>query len=91
MENYIVNILCDFCLLLVIRRFIDDFFVRRKRSKSWSNLASVVWLAGTLVMSELFHVPLLNLTTNLLLTILLTCAYEGNFVKRVLVAFLYLY
>ena len=88
MEKYIVNILCDFCLLLVIRRFIDDFFGKRKRSKNWSNLASIVWLAGTLVMSELFHVPLLNLTTNLLLTILLTYAYEGSVVKRVLVSIL---
>lgn len=88
MEKYIVNILCDFCLLLVIRRFIDDFFVKRKRSQNWSNLASFVWLAGTLVMSELFHVPLLNLTTNLLLTILLTYAYEGSVVKRVLVSIL---
>lgn len=88
MEYYIVNFLCDICLLLAIRRFIDDFCWKREKNKRWTRIVAIVWLAGTLTMNELFHVPMLNLLTNFFLTILLTCVYEEKVIKKILVSIL---
>lgn len=90
MENVVVTIFCDFCLLFVIRRLLGDFLgnVRSKSTPNVNFFLCFLWIAGTLAVDALFHVPILNLLANLGLTFLLAFPHAGSILKKLLVSIL---
>ena len=61
MEYYLINIICNFFLLLVIRQFLGDFLQFETDNRIKRAVFSVCWLVGTFEVNELLHVPVVNL------------------------------
>ncbi|SFC30385.1 sensor histidine kinase [Butyrivibrio sp. YAB3001] len=85
MEYYLINIICNFFLLLVIRQFLGDFLQFETGNRIKRAVFSVCWLVGTFAVNELFHVPVVNLFTNVLLMLLISSVYEGKLIKKLAV------
>ena len=85
MEYYLINIICNFFLLLVIRQFLGDFLQFETDNRIKRAVLSVCWLVGTFAVNELLHVPVVNLLTNVLLMLLISSAYEGKLIKKLAV------
>ena len=85
MEYYLINIICNFFLLLVIRQFLGDFLQFETDNSIKRAVFSVCWLVGTFAVNELLHVPVVNLLTNVLLMLLISSAYEGKLIKKLAV------
>lgn len=85
MEYYLINIICNICLLFVIRQFLGDFFQYDPENKIKRIVFSCCWLIGTVAVNELLHIPLINLVVNILLMLLLSTVYEGGLLKKLLV------
>lgn len=85
MEYYLINVICNFFLLLVIRQFLGDFLQFETDKRIKRAVFSVCWLVGTFAVNELFHVPVVNLLTNVLLMLLISSAYEGKLIKKLAV------
>ncbi|MBP3196747.1 MAG: GHKL domain-containing protein [Butyrivibrio sp.] len=85
MEYYLINIFCNFFLLLVIRQFLGDFLQFETDNRIKRAVFSVCWLVGTFAVNELLHVPVVNLLTNVLLMLLISSAYEGKLIKKLAV------
>ncbi len=85
MEYYLINIICNFFLLLVIRQFLGDFLQFETDNRIKRAVFSVCWLVGTFAVNELLHVPVVNLLTNVLLMLLISSAYEGKLIKKLAV------
>lgn len=88
MDYYIINILCNVLLLLVLQRLLGDFLNVEMYKKHLRSIASFLWLVGTLMVNELFHLPVLNLTANFLFTFLIACTYESKVIHKMLVVIL---
>jgi len=84
MDYYLINIICDFCLLLVIRQFLGDFFRFDPINRIKRAVLSCCWFAGTIIVNEWLHITVVNLIVNILLILLLSCAYEGSIFKKCL-------
>ena len=90
MKYAVVTFICDLCLLLIIGRLLDDFLdiiVKERRKKVYYALC-LLWLVGTLTVSNFFHIPVLNLLTNFGLTFALACIHDGSIIKKLLVSIL---
>ena len=85
MEYYLINIICNFFLLLVIRQFLGDFLQFETDNRIKRAVFSVCWLVGTFAVNELLHMPVVNLLTNVLLMLLISSAYEGKLIKKLAV------
>lgn len=85
MEYYLINIICNFFLLLVIRQFLGDFLQFKTDNRIKRAVFSVCWLVGTFAVNELLHVPVVNLLTNVLLMLLISSAYEGKLIRKLAV------
>lgn len=85
MEYYLINIICNFFLLLVIRQFLGDFLQFETDKRIKRAVFSVCWFVGTFAVNELLHVPVVNLLTNVLLMLLISSAYEGKLIKKLAV------
>ncbi len=85
MEYYLINIICNICLLFVIRQFLGDFFLFDSNNKIKRGGFSCCWLIVTFVVNEWLHIPVLNLAANILFMLLIASAYEGSFLKKILV------
>lgn len=85
MEYYLINIICNICLLFVIRQFLGDFFLFDSNNKIKRGVFSCCWLIVTFVVNEWFHIPVLNLAANILLMLLIASVYEGSILKKILV------
>ena len=85
MEYYLINIICNFFLLLVIRQFLGDFLQFETDNRIKRAVFSVCWFVGTFAVNELLHVPVANLLTNVLLMLLISSAYEGKLIKKLAV------
>lgn len=85
MEYYLINIICNFFLLLVIRQFLGDFLQFETDNRIKRAVFSVCWLVGTFAVNELLHMPVVNLLTNVLLMLLISSAYEGKIIKKLAV------
>lgn len=88
MNYYIIYLSCNLCLLLVIRRFLSDFFVFNEKNKGRRLLFSCCWYLGTFLVNEYLHITVVNLAVNLLLMFLVSCTYEGTVWKKALVTLL---
>ena len=86
MEYYLINVLCNFLLLLVIRRFMGDFLLFNSCNRVKREVYSWCWFVGTIAVNELLHIPVINLIVNILLMILIASAYEGKLLKKILVS-----
>ena len=86
MEYYLINVLCNFLLLLVIRRFMGDFLLFDSDNRVKREVYSLCWFVGTIAVNELLHIPVINLIVNILLMILIASAYEGKLLKKILVS-----
>jgi len=71
--------------MFVIRQFLGDFFQFDTEKKLKRIILSCCWLLGTFGVNEWLHIPLLNLTANILMMLLVSCVYEGNILKKLLV------
>ena len=71
MEYYLINVLCNFLLLLVIRRFMGDFLLFDSDNRVKREVYSLCWFVGTIAVNELLHMPAINLIVNILLMILI--------------------
>ena len=85
MEYYLINIICNFFLLLVIRQFLGDFLQFETDNRIKRAVFSVCWLVGTFAVNELLHMPVVNLLTNVFLMLLISSAYEGKLIKKLAV------
>lgn len=86
MDYYLINVLCNACLLLVIRRFASDFLETVKENRILEIVFSMLWFLGTLFANEFFHITVVNLAVNLLLIFLITVTYAGKLWKKILVS-----
>lgn len=86
MDYYLINVLCNACLLLVIRRFASDFLETVKENRILEIFFSMLWFLGTLLANEFFHIAVVNLAVNLLLIFLITSTYAGKLWKKILVS-----
>ena len=86
MEYYLINVLCNFLLLLVIRRFMGDFLLFDSDNRVKREVYSLCWFVGTIAVNELLHMPAINLIVNILLMIVIASAYEGSLLKKILVS-----
>jgi len=86
MDYYLITVLCNFCLLLVIRRLTSDFLETVSENRTFTKIFSILWFLGTFLANEFFHITVLNLTVNLLLIFLIVCTYNGKLWKKILVS-----
>lgn len=86
MDYYLINVLCNACLLLVIRRFASDFLGTVSENRILGKMFSALWFLGTFLANEIFHITVVNLTVNLLLIFLITCTYQGKLWKKILIS-----
>lgn len=85
MDYYLINIMCNVCLLFIIRQFIGDFFQFEQENRIKRMIFSCCWFIGTLFFNEWLHIPVLNLAVNILLMLLISSVYEGVILKKILV------
>lgn len=85
MEYYLVNVISNICLLFVIKQFMGDFLRFDPDDKLMRMIFSCIWFAGTFIINEWLHIPVLNLAVNILLMLLMSTAYKGTVVKKLLV------
>lgn len=88
MEYYLVNVISNICLLFVIRQFMGDFLRFDSDNKLKRMIFSCIWFAGTFIINEWLHIPVLNLAVNILLMLLMSTTYKGTVVKKILVCIL---
>ena len=86
MEYYLINIICNVGLLFVIRQFMGDFFRFNPANRVKRELFSCCWFIGTFCVNEWFHIPVVNLAVNIMMTLLISAAYEGRVLKKILVS-----
>ncbi len=85
MMYYLILFLCNLFTYLIICQFLNDAFGKDDRKPDLIRMAlGLIWYVGTIAISELFHIPILNFTTNYILTLLVSFGYKGNWVKKVL-------
>jgi len=85
MDYYLINIICNICLVFVIRQFMRDFLQFDSECAVKREIFSFCWLIGTFIVNEWMHIPLLNLAVNILLMFLIASAYEGRILKKIIV------
>lgn len=88
MEYYLINIISNVCLLFVIRQFMGDFLRFDPDNKLKRMIFSCVWFAGNFIINEWLHIPVLNLAVNILLMFLMSTAYKGKVIKKILACIL---
>ncbi len=71
-------------MLLIIWQFYKDLFVEVEEYKKIRWLLGLGWFAGTLLVSELFHIPLLNFFVNIVFLLLMTLVYDGMIGSKIL-------
>lgn len=85
MMYYLILFLCDLFVYLIICQFLNDAFGKDDRKPDLIRMVlGLIWYVGTIAISELFHIPILNFTTNYILTLLVSFGYKGNWLKKVL-------
>ena len=85
MMYYLILLLCNLFIYLIICQFLNDAFGKDDRKPDLIRMAlGLIWYVGTIAISELFHIPILNFTTNYILTLLVSFGYKGNWLKKVL-------
>jgi len=87
-DYYLINLICDFLLLLVIQGLYKCFFKVNDNRKDIRVITSVCWYAGTIIINELFHISILNLITNILFMYVMTFALYGKTWKKIVVTLL---
>ena len=85
MMYYLILFLCNLFTYLIICQFLNDAFGKDDRKPDLIRMAlGLIWYVGTIAISELFHIPILNFTTNYILTLLVSFGYKGIWLKKVL-------
>ncbi len=85
MMYYLILFLCNLFTYLIICQFLNDAFGKDDRKPDLIRMAlGLIWYVGTIAISELFHIPILNFTTNYILTLLVSFGYKGNWLKKIL-------
>ncbi len=88
MEYYLINVICNFCLIFVIRQFMGDFFQFDSKNRIKRAIFSLIWFLGTIFVNEWLHITVVNLAVNILLMFLISLAYAGGIIKKILVCLL---
>ncbi len=88
MEYYLINVVCNFCLIFVIRQFMGDFFQFDSKNRIKRAIFSLIWFLGTIFVNEWLHITVVNLAVNILLMFLISLAYAGGIIKKILVCLL---
>lgn len=85
MDYYLINIICNICLVFVISQFMGDFLQFDSDNRVKREVYSLFWFVGTIAVNEFLHMPVVNLVVNILLMILIASAYEDGLLKKILV------
>ncbi|MBP3816672.1 MAG: GHKL domain-containing protein [Butyrivibrio sp.] len=85
MDYYLINITCNICLVFAICQLLGDFLQLDFENKNKVMVFSCIWIAGTFVVNECFHIPVINLVVNILLMLLIASVYEGSILKKIIV------
>jgi positive regulator of sigma E activity len=92
MDYNIINIVCEFCTLLILRRFFGDFFERDEHKNRLRNVYSALWLIVTLLVAKIVDglgnkpgMHVLKLAVGILLALLIVATYKGKLWKKLLV------
>ena len=83
---YLILCLCNLFIYLVICQFLNDAFgvdERKPRILRWS--IGFIWYCGTIIISETFHIPILNFLINTALIFLITIGYKGKILKKIVI------
>ena len=86
---YLILCLCNLFIYLVICQFLNDAFgvdERKPRILRWS--IGFIWYCGTIIISETFHIPILNFLINTALIFLITIGYKGKILKKIVITFM---
>lgn len=87
-DYYLINIICDFLLLLVIQGFFKSFLNANDDRRLYKWITSGCWYIGTILINELFHISVLNLFANILLMFAISFAFYGKIWKKIIITIL---
>ena len=85
MEYYLINIICNICLVFAICQLLGDFLQFDFENKNKVMVLSSIWVVSTFAINEWLHIPVINLIVNILLMLLIASVYEGSLLKKLLV------
>ena len=84
MEYYLINLICNICLVFAICQLLGDFLQFDLKNKNKVMLFSSIWVVFTFVVNEWLHIPLINLIVNIFLMLLIASVYNGSLLKKLL-------
>ena len=85
MDYYLINIICNICLVFAICQLLGDFLQFDFENKNKVMVLSSIWVVSTFAINEWLHIPVINLIVNILLMLLIASVYEGSLLKKLLV------
>ncbi len=83
----IINLLCNFFLILIIIRYINIFFEPKNKSRIALCISAVGFYITSLVVGIMINIPILNFAVCIIGIFAMTCAFEGKVLKKILVTF----
>ena len=78
MEYYLINIICNICLVFAICQLLGDFLQFDFENKNKVMVLSSIWVVSTFAINEWLHIPVINLIVNILLILLIARVYERS-------------
>lgn len=84
MDYYLINIICNICLVFAICQLLGDFLQFDFENKNKVMVFSSIWVVATFAINEWLHMPVINLIVNTLLMLLIASVYEGSLLKKLL-------
>lgn len=88
MEGIVIILSANLFRTFIIRRFMSVYFQIDIENKKKERIVYFLFFAFTSAMHLIFHSPLANIITNLLMLYIITLLYEGRQQKKILITFL---
>lgn len=82
-EN-VIDSLCNLFLVVLIIRYMGIFFKRKKDSRKILIASALGFYLGTLLVSYVFSIPLLNFAVCIIGILAISCAFEGTILQKIL-------
>lgn len=83
-EN-VIDSLCNLFLVVLIIRYMGIFFKRKKDSRKILTASALGFYLGTLLVSYVFSVPILNFAVCIIGILAISCAFEGTILQKILI------
>ena len=76
MEYYLINIICNICLVFAICQLLGDFLQFDFENKNKVMVLSSIWVVSTFAINEWLHIPVINLIVSRLVMLVRASVYE---------------